>query len=163
MVRFLSTDQRKNREVVAVADAAHQSTAKRVTKRSSETLMERSSSESEKTAQSSTVMEKFYFTVRMKKTEDVEVVEGAELPSTVRKVMRKSSEMPMVRSSSVSVRTELSLMAMAKYWYTDPKKNREAVVVEDAELPSIVRKAMKKSSVTPMVRSSNASEKTAQL
>ena len=89
MVRFLSTEPKRSREAVAVADAAHQYTAKRVTKKSSETLMERSSRESEKTAQSSTVMEKFSSTERMKKREDVEVVEDAERQFIAKRATKK--------------------------------------------------------------------------
>lgn len=51
--------------------------------------MERSSRESEKTAQSSTVMEKFYFTERMKKREDVEVLEDAERQFIAKRATKK--------------------------------------------------------------------------
>ena len=75
--------------------------------------------------------------------------EDAAHRSIVKRVMKKSSETPMERSSSASEKMEQSSMATERFSSTDRRKSREE---EDVVLQSTVRKAMKRLYTMPMAR-----------
>ena len=93
-------------------------------------------------------MEKFSYT-DPKKNRGAVVEEDAAHRSIVKRVMKKSSETPMERSSSASEKMEQSSMAMERFSSTGQRKNREE---EDAVPQSTVRKAMRRSFTMPMAR-----------